>query len=195
VPKLLTLTQAQRTKIHRLYLAGQGPAEIALSLRSSGLQLSGKQISNLAIREKWTRQKSEISEVRQKSVIEALESVRASMGKTVEEVLTMVVEDMKKDAITLKDGGMNLAVDAAGVSAVQRGKKLFVERVFKLAGLDAKPDESAGRVSALAVIFARPIGMAGASEEENRAMEIAAEEIAEDCANQDLDFDDDASNS
>ncbi len=141
----------------------------------------------MAVREKWTRQKGEIAEVRQKSVTEALESVRGSMGQAVEEILTMIVEDLKKDAIALKDGGMDLAVDAAGVSAVQRGKKLFAERVFKLAGLDAKPEESAGRVSALAMIFARPCGLASANAAPSAAcVEVVTDEVVRD--DDDLEF-------
>lgn len=156
MPKLLELSPAQRAKIQRLYLKGQAPAEIALSLRASGLNLTAKQIGNMAVREKWTAQRGDITDARQKTAIEVLESVRAAMSRDLEEILTSVVEDLKSDALKLRSGDMDLAMDAAGVSAVQRGKKLFFERVKAVAGLDEKPGEGVTRINLLAAVYGRP---------------------------------------
>lgn len=197
MPKLLELTVAQRAKIQRLYLQGRGPAEIALSLKASGLDLTGKQISNLAIREKWTQQKGEVAQASQKSVKEALESVRASIGPEVEDILLSVFADLKNDAQTLRAGGMDLAEDAAGVSSVQRGKKLLLERLFKLAGLDVQTDANGAPVATIAMIYGRPLGLAPRSDQLSGSanppdlINVTGTTVAAGTQSTSLDFDDD----
>lgn len=189
MPKLLTLTTAQRAKIHRLYLEGHGPSQIALSLRASGLNLTSKQVSNLAIREKWTRQKTEIAEVRKKSVSEAVESVRGELGKELEEILLAFVADLKSDANLLKSGGMDVAIDAAGVSSVQRAKRLFFERVKAVAGFDSRPDEGGSRQANILLIHGEPIAVSPPVPRE-AAVEVVANDVMQDDAT-DLDFETD----
>lgn len=173
MPTLLALTSAQRVRIRKAYLAGRGPADIALSLRASGLDISGRQISNLIVRERWSSQRREITEAGRVSVNEALTSAREGMGGHLSEIMSAVISDLRRDAEKLDDGGMDLATDASGVSSVQRAKRLFLERVFAVAGVDqAAPAAVTVNLSAF---VARPMAAAnGSAPAAEPAIEITA---------------------
>ena len=156
MPKFLEIAPKDRRRLQKLYCSGQSPVQIEMSLRGSKIALSARQISNLVVREGWTRLKSEIADMKAQTAKEVFESVRSEGIRELETVLRHIRDGTVTDAENLADS-WSLVGDAADASALQRAKSLHFDRVLKFYRLDDR-SEDGGRGNTLAVIFGNPIG-------------------------------------
>ncbi len=154
MPKRLNVSPKDKRKVFQAYARGETPFDIALSNKGK-MNLTAKQISNLAQREGWTQRKEQIAEVKRQSVREILERAREEGIASLEPILRDIAAGLKIDAERLVDG-WDLAQDAPGASALMRAKGLHLDRVqrlFEFGRHAAVGDAPTTRAATLAVVF------------------------------------------
>ncbi len=192
MPRPLPISEADRRKVRRLYAAGKKPAEIAQTMRSTGLSVD--QISGLIERAGLPKLKPQLAEVRAQSAREALDNARASNLRDLEQMLDSVNAGLKIDTEKLKDA-WGMVADPAGASSLMRAKALLLARLFKVHGLDIRADENTRHVSLMAAIFGRPVDEAPqgvVNVTATASSEVAALESSNESGDE-LAFDDDGS--